>query len=172
MLYRGAGMVREIVLICEPNEGSKGVVDMKAVEMKMPVFDLQTHHAKVQVPSEFDIRDLSKKYSIFPLKVVSTQGRRRLLLAMKNPYDQVAIRDVEFRAGLGVIAVQADDKDIQWLIQTHYYGRKLSPLPTIEEFPEFVEDVFSQVSVAAEIQSKPEWVSENLTPFVVEEKNK
>jgi hypothetical protein len=137
----------------------------------IPVFDLQTHHSKVQVPTEFDLRDLAKKFAVFPLKLIAVNGRRRLLLAMKNPRDDAAIRDVEFRAGITVMPVQADNKDIQWLIQTHYYGRKLSPLPSQDEFPEFVADVFSQVSVAAEHQENPGWVSESIKPFVNDENN-
>lgn len=144
---------------------------MEATHMTMPIFNLQAHHDKVEVPTDFDMRDLSKKYAVFPLKVVNLQGRRRLLLAMKNPYDQTAIRDVEFRSGIAVIAVQADDRDIQWLIQTHYFGRKLSPTPTDLDFPEFIEDVFSQVTVAKEVQSKPGWVSNQLSPFTKDEKD-
>jgi len=137
----------------------------------IPVFDLQTHHQKVQVPTEFDLRDLSRKYHIFPLKVISQNGRKRLLLAMANPYDHQAILDAEFRAGINVIPVQADQKDIQWLVQTHYFGRKLSPEPSEME-REVTHDVFQQLEMTTDAQKRPEWVSEMLKPFTDGESEK
>jgi hypothetical protein len=142
---------------------------MNAPENTIPMFDLQMHHDKVEVPTEFDLRDLSKKYSVFPLKVIFLNGRRRLLLAMKNPFDHQAILDVEFRAGMSVMAVQADDKDIQWLIQTHYFGRKLSPTPS-QNADEFTHDVFAQFELASKVQNDPRWMSDSLKPFTKEEK--
>jgi hypothetical protein len=127
---------------------------MKALMTMMPIFDLQTHHSKVEVPWEFDLRDLAKKYSVFPLKVISMNGTRRLLLAMKNPYNHNATRDVEFRAGMPIIAVQADDKDIRWLIQTHYYGQKLSPIPS--GYEDVTHDVFAQFEIVSKIQEAPD----------------
>ena len=134
----------------------------------LPHFDLQTHHHRVKVPTEFDLRDIARKYSVFPLRVISQNGRKRLLLAMQNPYDQSAILDVEFRSGLSVVAVQADQKDIQWLIQTHYFGRKLSPSPTIHDRP-VSHDVFEQLEITTDAQSQPEWVTTQLRPFVKED---
>ena len=142
---------------------------MKAAENMIPVFDLQTHHNKVEVPSEFDLRDLAKKYSVFPLKVILLNGRRRLLLAMKNPYDQKATLDVEFRSGMSVLPVQADDKDVQWLIQTHYFGRKLSPTPSIHN-EEITHDVFAQFEHVSKVQMDPTFISESLQPFTKEQK--
>lgn len=111
----------------------------------VPTFDLQSHHSKVQVPTEFDLRDLAKKYSVFPLKIVSISGRRRLLLAMRNPFDNNAILDVEFRAGTTVIPVLATEGDIQWLIHTHYYGRKITPTPSMVDPTIVYQDVFEQL---------------------------
>lgn len=135
----------------------------------IPVFNLQTHHDKVKVPAEFDIRDLSRKYHVFPLKMISQQGRKRLLLAMRNPHDQKAVLDVEFRAGVSVLPVQADDVEIQWLIQTHYYGRKLSPVPTENEM-DVSHDVFQQLEMTTDSQEQPDWVRSGLEQFVVQKK--
>lgn len=135
----------------------------------MPVFDLQTHHARVQVPTEFDLRDLSRKYSLFPLKVIIQNGLKKLLLAMRNPYDQQAILDTEFRSGMTVIPVQADEKDIQWLVQTHYFGRKLSPLPSKNE-DDFTHDVFEQLEMTTGAQAQPDWMNGILQPFVDDKK--
>ncbi len=138
------------------------------LQNQMPVFDLQVHHSKVSVPTEFDIRDLSKKYHVFPLKVIVQNDRRKVLLAMRNPFDQVAVRDVEFRSGMSVVPVQADEKDIQWLVQVHYYGRKLSPSPSTEE-REVSHDVFAQLEMTTDAQKAPEWLDATLKPFYTEE---
>jgi hypothetical protein len=138
-------------------------------EKTLPIFDLQTHHSRVQVPTEFDMRDLARKFSVFPLKTISQNGRKRLLLAMRNPYDAQAIMDCEFRSGMDVIAVQADDKDIQWLIQTHYFGRKLSPSPSHSEH-EISHDVFAQLEMTSGAQKQPDWMGPSIQPFTNEEK--
>lgn len=130
---------------------------MSKVEIKIPVFDLQTHHSKVELPEDFDMRDLARKHHIFPLKVITQAGRKKLLLAMRNPYDDKALFDCEFRSGMTAVPVQADEMDIQWLIQTHYFGRKLSPTPrAVDE--NVSRDMFEQLEIATDAQNKPDWV--------------
>jgi len=129
-----------------------------------PSFDLQKHHSKVRVPTEFDLKDLARKYHVFPLRVVNQNGKKRLLLAMRNPGDQSAIYDVEFKAGLTVIAVQADEIDIQWLIQKHYYGRQLSPTPNMKA-NEITFDLFEQLAITTDAQKRPDWVSDSIHRF-------
>ncbi|MDB5037844.1 MAG: hypothetical protein JWQ35_1372 [Bacteriovoracaceae bacterium] len=135
---------------------------MKTEETSVPVFDLQTHHSRVEVPTDFDLRDLAKKYSVFPLKVIIMDGRRRLLLAMKNPFDQKPVLDVEFRSGMSVVPVQADEQDIVWLMQTHYFGKKLSPRPSAHT-EDVTHDVFEQ------FEMMPDWKSQTIKPFSKEE---
>jgi hypothetical protein len=149
-------------------DNRQGRPHMKAADAMIPVFDLQTHHSKVEVPHDFDLRDLSRKYAVFPLKVITMNGRRRLLLAMKNPFDGKAVLDIEFRAGMDVVPVQADNKDIQWLIQTHYFGKKMSPLPSRTD--EVTHDVFAQFEIVSKVHERPEYFSESLKPFSKEEK--
>lgn len=135
-------------------------------EITLPIFDLQTHYNKVVVPTDFDCRDLAKKYSVFPIRVITQNGRKRLLLAMRNPFDHKATLDVEFRAGMTVVPVQADEADIQWLIQVHYYGRRLSPTPTTEDRPAVIHDMFSQFQEVSDAQAQPDWIGEALQPFI------
>lgn len=130
----------------------------------IPVFDLQTHHSKVKVPTDFDMRDLSRKYNVFPLKVITQGGRKRLLLAMQDPRNQEAIHDVEFRSGVSVVPVQADLVDIQWLIQVHYFGRKLSPTPKTMD-GEVTHDVYEQLTMTTDAQNRPDWLGESLNLF-------
>jgi hypothetical protein len=119
----------------------------------IPSFDLQSHHDRIEVPTDFDLKDLSKKYSVFPLKVITVQGRSRLLLAMRNPHDLEALHDVEFRSGVPVIAVQASEGDIQWLMQVHYFGRKLTP-PASEINPDmYYDDVFEQLTIIRDLNN-------------------
>lgn len=134
----------------------------------IPVFNLQAHHDKVEIPADFDLRDLARKYEVFPLKIVFHSGRRRLLLAMRNPFDHNAIHDVEFRAGLSVIPVQADPVDIQWLVQTHYFGRKLSPTPTDPAIADVSHNVFEQLEITTDAQKRPQWLGESLERFTEE----
>jgi len=129
-----------------------------------PSFDLQKHHSKVRVPTEFDLKDLARKYHVFPLRVIHRDGKKRLLLAMRNPGNQSAIYDVEFKAGLTVIAVQADEIDIQWLIQKHYYGRQLSPTPNVKT-PEITHDLFEQLAITTDAQKRPDWVNDSIHRF-------
>ncbi len=136
-----------------------------------PAFDLQKHHSKVKLPADFDMRDLAKKYSVFPLKVVMQGGRKSLLLAMRNPSDQQAVYDVEFRASMKVIPVQADEVDIQWLIQKHYYGRSLTPTP-LERPREVTHDVFEQLTMTTDAQERPDWISEALDQFLQKDETK
>lgn len=133
-------------------------------EIEIPTFNLQAHHAKVQVPESFDMKDLARKYSAFPLKIVQQNGQKRLLLAMVNPLDQRAIADVEFRSGVNVIPVRADKLDVQWLIQTHYYGRRLSPVATIDE-SNISHDVFAQLEMTTDEQNRPEWATDGLQAY-------
>ncbi len=140
----------------------------KQTETPIPTFNLQAHHQKVKVPSDFDLRDLSRRYQIFPLKIIAQNGKRKLLLAMRDINNQKAVYDVEFRAGMSVIPVQANDVDIQWLIQTHYYGRNLSPVPQVEE-REILHDLFEQLEITTDAQKQPEWLNESLQRYVVVE---
>lgn len=136
------------------------------VQSQIPVFNLQAHHEKVHVPMEFDMRDLSRKYNVFPLKLVSHSGLKRLLLAMVNPRDSRAIADVEFRAGVTVMPVQADRIDIQWLTQTHYYGRKLSPVASVGEM-DVTHDLFKQLEITTNEQEKPDWLASELRAYEI-----
>jgi hypothetical protein len=131
----------------------------------IPTFDIEKHHSKVKVPTDFDLRDLAKKFSIFPLKVVTQAGKKRLLLAMRNPRDQKLIYDVEFRAGMPVVPVQADDVDVQWLIQKFYFGRPLTPTP-LDRPREVTHDMFEQLTMTTDAQEKPDWISEALDQFI------
>ena len=139
--------------------------EIKNTKSVMPTFDIEKHHSKVKVPTEFDLRDLAKKHSIFPLKVITQSGRKKLLLAMRNPGDQKLIYDVEFRAGMPVVAVQADDVDIQWLIQKFYFGRPLTPTP-LDRPREVTHDVFEQLTMTTDAQDRPDWISEALDQFI------
>jgi hypothetical protein len=131
---------------------------------QIPVFQLQLHHDKVQVPTEFDLRKLARKYLIFPLKIITPSGRKKLLLAMANPFDHQAIQDVEFATGLGVMPVQADRVEIQWLIQVHYFGRKLSPVAIVQE-SDVTRDLFSQLEMTTDEQKQPDWLKHGLHTF-------
>lgn len=133
-------------------------------QRQIPVFNLQSHHAKVQVPAEFEMKDLCRKYNVFPLKLVIINGSKRLLLAMLNPLDHRAIADCEFRSGVSVLPVQADKVDIQWLIQTHYFGRKLSPVAQVDE-EDVSHDVFAQLELTTDEQKKPEWVDQSTRAY-------
>jgi len=110
-----------------------------------PIFNLKRHHQKIKIPQGFSFRDLSEKYRVFPLKQISIRGKKRILLAMLNIYDHHAIMDAEFRSNTTVIPVQADAADIQWLIETFYYGLKMSAEQNPPEpEPELTQDLFSQ----------------------------
>lgn len=128
----------------------------------IPSFDLQRHHAKVKLPEEFDLRDIAIKHHVFPLKVIQQRGVKKLLLAMRNTNDQQLIFDIEFRAGMNVLPVYADDIDIQWLIQKHYYGRPLTPTPTHRP-KELTHDLFEQLSLVTDTTSQTDWVKENIS---------
>jgi len=134
-------------------------------ETVIPNFDLQKHHHKVKVPTEFDLRDLAKKHSVFPIKVISQEGRKKLILAMRNPMDHQVIYDVEFRSSMQVLAVQADDVDIQWLIQKHYYGRPLNHT-SVDRPREVTHDVFEQLTMTSDAQERPDWITEALDQFM------
>lgn len=127
----------------------------------IPTFDLQRHHSKLKVPIDLDLKELAIRYSIFPLKVIRKGGKKVLLLAMRNPKNQQAIFDVEFKAGLPVVAVQTDDIDIQWLIQKYYYGRPLSPTP-LKRPHEVTHDLFEQLASTADGPQHPNWVDDPL----------
>lgn len=125
---------------------------------EIPSFDLQRHHAKIKVPENFDLRDLARKLQIFPLKLISIQGKLRLLLAMKNPRDQQAIMSVEMRTGMPVIPVQAEATDIQWLIQKHYYGRPLTPRPSYRP-KDLSHQLFESLVLEPVVDKGPEHLS-------------
>lgn len=131
---------------------------------QIPVFNLQAHHAKVQVPTDFDMRDLARRYSVFPLKVVAHNGMKRLLLAMVNPHDAKAISDIEFRSGITILPVQADKVDIHWLIQTHYFGRKLSPVAHVAQ-SDVIHDTFQQLEITTGEQDRPDWLRDGLQAY-------
>lgn len=135
----------------------------------VPSFDLQKHHAKVELPTDIDLKEEVRRYCVFPLKVIKANGRRQLLLAMRNVKDQRAVYDVEFKAGMNVIPVQADDIDIQWLVQKHYYGRPLTPTPS-NRTDEVTHDLFEQLTMTTDAQARPDWVNDSLQLYVEEGK--
>lgn len=132
-----------------------------------PIFDLKKHHLKIKVPTEFSLEDLAEKYSIFPLKVIVLKGKRRLLLAMRNIHDSMAILDVEFRSGLKVIAVQAEEVDIHWLIETYYYGHRVNLDRKLIE-PELTRDLFSQFEMITKPHRRPIQTKEGIKIFAIE----
>ena len=150
-------------------EGQEMTAETRVTEI--PTFHLQKHHSQVRVPHEFDLRDLSRKYHIFPLRVIKKTGKKRLLLAMRNPHDHKAIDDVEFRSGVVVIPVQADEIDIQWLIHKHYYGRPLTPTPSLKP-EEVTHDLFEQLTITTDAQKRPNWVNENLELYTINPEKK
>lgn len=133
---------------------------------QIPEFNLQKHHARVKVPESFDLREMSRKNHIFPLKVIYRSGKKCLLLAMRNPNDQALVYDVEFKCSMPVIPVRADEIDIQWLIQKHYYGRPLSPTPSLKD-QDISHDLFEQLTVTTDAQNQPDWI-QNLELYKTE----
>lgn len=119
-------------------------------EKEIPSFDLQRHHAKISAPKDLKLRDMSKKYLIFPLKLIQWNGSEHLVLAMRNPKDRQVILEVELRTGLNVLPVQADAMDIEWLIQKYYYGRQLTPRPSLRP-REFSHLLFETLLIQADI---------------------
>ena len=110
---------------------SDGIVEGEDMSADLvPSFDLQRHHAWVELPTEFDMRDLVRKYLVFPLKVVRIDNQPKLLLAMRDCLQAEAIQEVEFRSGLKVVPVLATELDIRWLVHRHLYGRSLTPTPS------------------------------------------
>lgn len=118
-------MIGEHVMKKLSGEGDE-MVSLKEI----PSFDLQRHHAKVQLPDNIDLREIARKCHVFPLKLVSWQGEDFLLLAMLNPKDQLTIAKVEEKTQMKVLPVQAEALDIQWLIQKYYYGMQNTPRPS------------------------------------------
>jgi hypothetical protein len=104
--------------------------DERMTAETIPSFDLQRHHSWVELPTDFDMRDLVRKFLVFPLKIVRVDNQSRLLLAMRDCFHQEAIQEVEFRSGLKVIPVLASELDIRWLVHRHLYGRSLTPTPS------------------------------------------
>lgn len=159
------------------NLNSKAVSNKEAVPMNarkkvIPTFDLQKHHSKVELSDEVNIKDLAIKHHVFPLKVIVQKNRRQLLLAMTNPNNHQLIYDIEFRAGMTVVPVYADDIDIQWLIQKHYYGRPLTPTPS-DRPQEVTHDVFEQLTLVTDVHEleQAEWASNEQHAVELDEKN-
>jgi len=123
---------------------------------RIPSFSLLTDKALIDFKPDLDFVDLSAKYRVFPLRFFLENGRKRMLLAMKNPFDVEAIRNCEFRAGVPVVPVQARERDIAWLIRTYYFHEKLrmdyfeaemSTETLSEEQAEVTQDVFQQLAI-------------------------
>ncbi len=109
-----------------------------------PSFDLQRHHSQLDVPQDLNLRDISRKHQVFPLKVTFWNGSPKLLLAMTNPKNQEAIQSVELKTGKSVIPVQAESADIHWLIQKYYYGCNVTPHPSMRPL-DFNHDLFEKI---------------------------
>lgn len=122
-----------------------------------PKFDLKKHLEKINPPLHLDLRKLSQKYLAFPLKVVRRNGRNRLLLAMRNTSNHQAIYDIEFKAGMSVIPVQADEVDIQWLIHKYFLGRTLNTASE-PSYDDVTHNMFEQLSITTDAQARPDWV--------------
>lgn len=136
-------------------------------KVTIPSFDLQSHYHRISVPLDLDLRQLSRQHLVFPLRVVNSNGRKRLLLAMRDPYNQTAITDVEFRVSMAVIPVQADEIDIQWLIQKFYYGRELTPPHSYKPI-EVIHDFFEQLAICSDEQDNLTWETDLLKPFGID----
>jgi len=114
-------------------------------ESSHPVFDLNRDAHKIVFPVEFDLVDLAKDHGVFPLKVVTKRGRKKLLLAMRDPEMKDVIGEVEFRANLPVIAVQTSNRDIEWLIRRYYHREVNAEKPVESKEDDITQDAFEQI---------------------------
>jgi hypothetical protein len=66
-------------------------------------------------------KKLVEKHSLLPVKIITTFGKRTLLVVMSNPMDIEAINEVEFAAGVFVQPVLAKERDLMRALN-RYYG--------------------------------------------------
>lgn len=109
---------------------------------QVPVFNLRKHSDKIVFPIEFDLVDLAKEFGIFPLKVVFKNGRKKLLLAMRDPEMKDVMAEVEFRSNLPVIPVLASQRDIEYLIRRYYHLDQTARLPEEVAEGDITQDAF------------------------------
>jgi hypothetical protein len=65
-------------------------------------------------------KKLAEKYSLLPVKVTTSFGKRTLLVVMADPMDIEAINEVEFAAGIFVQPVLARERDLLRALNKYY----------------------------------------------------
>lgn len=78
----------------------------------------------------------------FPLAVISSPLRDRIVVAMVDPGDLRALDEISFATGLRVEAVQATASDIAQALNRHFGGPQTTVRPDLFELPE--DDAGSQ----------------------------
>ena len=65
-------------------------------------------------------KKLAEKYSLLPVKITTSFGKRTLLVVMSNPMDIEAINEVEFATGIFVQPVLAKERDLLRALNKYY----------------------------------------------------
>jgi len=88
--------------------------------LEIPILDLEDIVIDPAVLRQVP-KKLVEKHSLLPVKIITSFGKRTLLVVMSNPMDIEAINEVEFAAGVFVQPVLAKERDLMRALN-RYYG--------------------------------------------------
>jgi len=87
--------------------------------LEIPILDLEDMVIDPEILKRVP-RKLVEKYTLLPVKVTTSFGKRTLLVVMSNPMDIEAINEVEFAAGIFVQPVLAKERDLLRAMNKYY----------------------------------------------------
>ncbi|MBN1881261.1 MAG: hypothetical protein JW885_03725 [Deltaproteobacteria bacterium] len=88
--------------------------------LEIPILDLETIVIDSNV-LKLVPKKLAERHSLLPVKIITSFGKKTLLVVMSNPMDIEAINEVEFAAGTFVQPVLAKERDLMRALN-RYYG--------------------------------------------------
>jgi hypothetical protein len=87
--------------------------------LEIPILDLEEIDIGPEVLKRVP-KKIAEKYSLLPVKITTSFGKRTLLVVMSNPMDIEAINEVEFAAGVFVQPVIAKERDLMRALNKYY----------------------------------------------------
>ena len=115
--------------------------------LKIPIVDLRKIPISKKVIGLLS-SDIAKKYRAIPVKTDDSPGKKALFIAMSNPLDLDAIKDIEFASGFRVQPLLTKESDIIAAL-SHYYNIDFeSEYPDIEDIK--VNKILDDMSINLE----------------------
>ena len=98
---------------------SAKLAEILSLEYSVPIYDVEQHNLDLS-PQDIVDPKLVKKHRVLPLN----KRGNKVYIAISDPTDHQAIKDIRFQTGLRVEAILADSKKIEGVIEQFFKSRE------------------------------------------------